>query len=690
MPLSKLNAQQHAAATAPYGENLIIASAGTGKTSTIVARIAHHLNNGIQPQELLLLTFTNKAAAEMIERVSRYYDTSITNKIESGTFHAVSYRLLKRAGKQVVLKQPKELKVVLKSLHEKRNFSFIDAPVAPYSASHLYDLYSLFQNKGTEGYFSDWLASEYPDHEPYRDIYEHLFEEFKEVKMRFGYVDFNDLLINFRDYLKEHDVTFKEILVDEYQDTNRLQGSLIDNFHSQSLFCVGDYDQSIYAFNGADINIIGSFNEKHPNATVYTLTKNYRSSKSILSLANRVISKNERIYPKELEVTKEGDFPAPKLMVFDELFSQYEAIAQKIKQSTTPHEDIAVIFRNNGSADGIEANLRELGIACKRKGGTSFFETKEVKAILDMFTIMINPKDMMSFIHIFEYARGVGGVFAKDLFDALYKVGDGSIIEGILKPKDKKNPYKKSIINHQLGLFDEVFEEQSMAKFKKQGYPDRFLKNPILKHSKINNDLMAYLFDFYTYIHDNKHLSSPKFIIKNIANSKLFERIANTLATKRATQKDGSIHEGQKEEALTNIKRKAALLEHLSRAYKDKYRFINALTLGGNELTEGEGVNLLSIHASKGLEFKEVYIVDLMDGRFPNRKLMSKNGVEDGINEERRLFYVAVTRAKEILYLSYANYDKVKKIDYLPSPFLEEAGMVQSKVEALSEATTKA
>ena len=136
---------------------------------------------------------------------------------------------------------------------------------------------------------------------------------------------------------------------------------------------------------------------------------------------------------------------------------------------------------------------------------------------------------------------------------------------------------------------------------------------------------------------------------------------------------------------MINIRRKAELLGHLSRAYKDKYRFINALTLGGNELTEGEGVNLLSIHASKGLEFKEVYIVDLMDGRFPNRKLMSKNGVEDGINEERRLFYVAVTRAKEILYLSYASYDKVKKIDYLPSPFLEEAGMVQTKVHALSE-----
>jgi len=121
------------------------------------------------------------------------------------------------------------------------------------------------------------------------------------------------------------------------------------------------------------------------------------------------------------------------------------------------------------------------------------------------------------------------------------------------------------------------------------------------------------------------------------------------------------------------------LSKHLSKNYADKYRFINALTLGGAEMSDGEGVNLLSIHASKGLEFKEVYVVDLMDGRFPNRKLMSKNGVEDGLDEERRLFYVAVTRAKEILYLSLAKYDKLKKIDYAPSPFLEEAGMIKMK-----------
>lgn len=675
MPLSRLNEEQYNAATAAYGNNLIIASAGTGKTSTIVARIGYLLNKGVNPEDLLLLTFTNKASQEMVERVARYFDEKVAKKIQSGTFHAVSYRLLKQSGKKIVLKQPKELKMVLRSITEKRNFSYIEADTTPYSAGYLYDLHSLYQNMVSDLSFGQWITEQKSEHEPFEEVYEDVYAEFKELKERFGYVDFNDLLIDFRTYLGENDVKFQEILVDEYQDTNQLQGSLINGFKRESLFCVGDYDQSIYGFNGADITIIGSFADRFDDANVFSLNKNYRSSEPILSLANRVIEKNPRIYPKKLEVTRKGDFAAPRLMIFDELFDQYSAIAQKIKESKTSYEDTAVIFRNNSSADGIEAHLRELGIGCKRKGGTSFFDTKEVKAMLDMFTILINPRDLMSFIHIFEYAKGVGGVFAKDLFDAFYKVGDGNILEGVLSPKEKKNPFKRGIVNHQLGLFDEIIEEESTARFKKMGFDEKFLKNPILKHSKINKDLATYLHAFYIYVNATIDQESPLAIVKNIINSKLFELISERLATQRATRKDATLDESLKKEALVNIRRKALLLQDLARPYSDKYRFINALTLGGGELSEGEGVNLLSVHASKGLEFKEVYIVDLMDGRFPNRKLMSKNGGD--IEEERRLFYVALTRAKDILYLSYAKYDRVKKIDYLHSPFLAEAGMVK-------------
>ncbi len=334
MPLSKLNKEQYEAATASFGYNLIIASAGTGKTSTIVARIGHLLKKGVSPDEILLLTFTNKAATEMLERVGSFFDKKIVKQIESGTFHAVSYRLLKKIGKNIVLKQPKELKILLRAIFANRRFDHIDTNVKPYGASYFYDIFSLYQNSEIELGFSDWLKKNESEHTPFFDIYEDILEEFKAQKNQFGYVDFNDLLILMKNELKkDKNIKFSEILVDEYQDTNILQSSLIESFTCKSLFCVGDYDQSIYAFNGADINIIGSFKDTYKNANIFTLNKNYRSSEVILSLANRVIEKNPRLYPKKLEVTRVGKFETPKLLVYNELFEQYKDIAKRINES---------------------------------------------------------------------------------------------------------------------------------------------------------------------------------------------------------------------------------------------------------------------------------------------------------------------------------------------------------------------
>ncbi|MBQ6224205.1 MAG: UvrD-helicase domain-containing protein, partial [Campylobacter sp.] len=190
--LSKLNTEQYTAATAPKGYNLVIASAGTGKTSTIVARIAHLLNLGTKPEKILLLTFTNKAASEMIARLSRHFDKSITSKIVAGTFHAVSYTLLSKLGKGVVLKQPSELKTLLKSLVERRNFYHI-SDIKPYGGAYLYDIYSLFQNKEMSANFSDWFARNYEDQAEFSEIYEDILREFEEEKAKFNYADFNDI-----------------------------------------------------------------------------------------------------------------------------------------------------------------------------------------------------------------------------------------------------------------------------------------------------------------------------------------------------------------------------------------------------------------------------------------------------------------------------------------------------------------
>lgn len=675
MPLSRLNDEQKQAATTNLGHNLIIASAGTGKTSTIVARIAYLLQNKIKPSDILLLTFTNKAASQMIQRLGQYFSQNTIKEIEAGTFHAVSYRLLKKLGKNISIKQPRELKTLLKTLLDKRRFDYTQSAKKAYQAGYLYDLFSLYKNSVLNLSFSEWIKQESQEQGVFGEIYEDVLDEFEREKKKFGYVDFNDLLIMMRNELKKGArISFSEILIDEYQDTNPLQNSLVEAFNSSSLFCVGDYDQSIYAFNGADIKIIGSFSKRYEKAQVFSLNKNYRSSHLILSLANKVIQNNPRLYEKKLEVTRVGNFESPKLFAFSEIFEQYQQIASKISQSKTPHEQIAVIFRNNSSGDGIEANLRELRINSKRKGGISFFDSREVKALIDLITLCINTKDMMSFIHIFSYAKGAGAALCKDIFDGLYKLGKGDFIEGLLSPDESISPFEKRRQNTQLGLFDDFIEFGSLSKFHSLNFDENFLSNPTLKHPKLGVEAASFLYELYKFAKNAKKIKTPQSLITHAINSSIFTQISQNLATKRATRKDGSLDESLKTEAMERILQKGQILLNLSKNYSQSERFLNALTLGSNEMSEGEGVNLLSVHASKGLEFSEVYIIDLMDGRFPNTKLMKMSG---SLEEERRLFYVATTRAKDKLYLSYAKFDKIKRQDYIHSRFLIEAGLVR-------------
>ncbi len=674
MPLSRLNEEQLEAAKAPFGHNLVIASAGTGKTSTIVGRIGYLLSQGVAPRDILLLTFTNKAAAEMVDRVAGYFSREVASKIEAGTFHAVSYRHLKREKREINLKQPFELKTLFRSIYEKRQFHHLGAQTQPFAANFLYDLYSLYQN-ATKEPFDIWLEGRHQGHELFIDIYLDIIDEFKRSKEEFGFVDFNDLLILMQESVKCNPLPFKEILIDEYQDTNELQGSLIDAMDAPSLFCVGDYDQSIYAFNGANIHIIGSFATKFDDARVFTLTKNYRSTAPILELANRVIEHNERIYPKKLEVVRiDENAPMPRLLIFDNLMQQYETISQTIRRSTTPHNEIAVIFRNNASADGIEAMLKEEGIACRRKGGRSFFDAKEVKAALDIATLVANPKDMMAFIHVFEYAKGIGSATAKELFEGLVTLGEGSMIRGIFNPKPMTNPFKARNTNYQLGLFDHPMQIGSVSRFSHLGLDENFMAHPILKHPALNSDGARFLYDFYRLMRSLKSVKQPQSIVRHILASDVYGFIINLLAERRATLKNGEIDTAKKEDALERIKRKGTLLVRLAQAYNSNEKFINAMVLGGRELNEGEGVNLLTVHASKGLEFDEVYVIDLMDGRFPNRKLAGQGG---SIDEERRLFYVALTRARNLLFLSFAKYDSFKDITFFPSQFLYEAGLLK-------------
>ncbi|WP_456433250.1 ATP-dependent helicase [Nitratifractor sp.] len=672
MPLRGLNPEQKAAATAPAEHNLVIASAGTGKTSTIVGRIAYLLQTGVSPDAILLLTFTNKAAGEMTARLKRHFPADTIDRIEAGTFHAVSYRWIRREDPHAVLKQPGELKTLFRSVYDKRNFKRL-AKGEPFSASYLYELYQLYQNASREP-FDRWFLERHTDHEPLIDVYADIVDEYEESKREFGFLSFNDLLLRVLDEPTIAGRTFQEVLVDEYQDTNTLQGALIDALQPHSLFCVGDYDQSIYAFNGADIRNIATFTERYPDARVFTLATNYRSSAPILSLANRVIERNERIYPKTLRVGREGGGMPPRLLVYEELFEQYQGIAEMIRSRGRGYDQIAVIFRNNASADGVEASLRERGIPCRRKGGTSFFDAKEVRFLLDLVTLLANPKDMMAFIHIFEYADGVGAAVAQELYQYLLHFGEGDLRKGILAPTVRTLPRLKRHKNTQLGLFDNDLEVGSVRRFAHLDLPEEIFSHPLLKHPRLGPEGVLFFQRFYRWFRSVDRTQRPASVLRKALQSELYIRIVDRLASQRARLKNGEIDENRKEEARERILRKGRLLSDLAAHYRDIPRFVNAMILGGSELSEGEGVNLLTVHASKGLEFDTVFVVDLMDGRFPNRKLMERTG---SLEEERRLFYVAVTRARDELYLSTARYDRVRKSTFKPSIFLEEAGLIR-------------
>ncbi len=667
----QLNPEQLKAAKALKGYNLVIASAGTGKTSTIVGRILYLLDNGIKPEEILLLTFTNKASNEMIARVAKY--SKLSSKIEAGTFHAVAYRYLKEHYPNLSLKQPKELKKLLESIVDTKN-ALTDDDKKPYTSQHLYALYSLYTNALKQEDFSAWLSHKNPEHTPYAAFYENILDEFENTKKKHNYIDYNDLLLLFKQAMLERPSPYKEVLCDEFQDTNPLQESILDAINPPSLFCVGDYDQSIYAFNGADISIISNFTQKYKNAQVFTLTKNYRSSKEILDLANQVIQHNERIYPKNLEVVKSGHFNKPALLNYNDNIAQCQDIAKRIVMRKN-FKEVAVIFRNNASADQLEAALRSHNVPSKRKGSASFFESKEVALALDICALIFNPKDIMAAIHVLSHISDIGSNTAKDIHEALMLLGNGDLKLALTHPNKEAKIYTKKKEITSMGLFEEIFALENSSRFNSV-IDKAFHSHPVLMHPKISLNGAKMLSDFFI-LYTKAPTHSPSALIKHILESAFFQTFKTRLLKERSKNKDGSYNEFKKLQAQKRFNEKMDLLSSLAKNYQNLGRFLNSTLIGSSEATQGEGVNLLSVHASKGLEFKDVYIIDLMEGRFPNHKLMNTGG---GIEEERRLFYVAITRAKENLWLSYAKNElreNAKPKEHKPSVFLYEAGLLK-------------
>ena len=660
--MNKLNEEQYAAATAPIGSNLIIASAGTGKTSTIVARIEHLLNLGVKPNEIMLLTFTNKAAKQMLSRLENKLGKANVKGIVSGTFHAISLEYLKK-NKVINLKKTSELRALLKSIYEKYKGKSDDL----YDYSYLAEIYSMFNNTCLDDDFHGFLCDNYESQSHNSDFYCKVLSEFEEQKRLHEYYDFDDLLLQALKYFKnDFKGCFYEVLVDEYQDTNNLQSAILDAIPKKSLFCVGDYDQSIYAFNGANIEIIGTFKDRYKNSTIYSLNKNYRSLGNILEFANRVITKNERLYPKELIVTRKDDIKPIKLHSFNLANEQYEFIANEISEKVRLNEEVAVIYRNNSSGDVIERFLKLKGLKVARKGGSSFYDLKEINALINLANLTNRFSDILSFIDILQQSKGVGNAKVNIIYKAFLELGQGCLIDGILRPI-KKDSYDFLAKNDEkLGLFASM---QNSAKQSEFNYlKTDFKHNPVLLLKELNNENIIFLENLYIFLQENEKNSNAYSLLKNAYSSSIFDLIINNIAIQRSF-KGAKIVDEIKEQKLENIKNNCKYILEDAKNY-DNFKEFYEKTILNIDYENQKGVQLLTVHASKGSEFDVVYLIDLAQGRFPNLKLSKNAG---GIDEERRLFYVAVTRAKNELILSWAKRQKDDdKVDAIRSIFIDE------------------
>jgi len=661
--LKSLNEEQSQAATSTSINNLIVAGAGTGKTSTIVARVVYLLKNGTLPSDILLITFTSKAANEMKERIVKYIQEDIANDILIGTFHSTAINLLKSNGIALNLQSEKSLKAIFTSSYY-RYLSQRDTPEDFYAANTLFELYGVYQAKRNSRSFHEWFKDTYPSKEnqfELLDAYDTVFDLHEEATDNEGIVGFNELLMLAKDKASEFKQDFKEVIIDEYQDTSFLQIEYINSLSHEQLFCVGDYDQSIYAFNGADISIIGSFTQDYKNTSVINLYKNYRSSGPILALAQKSILLNERLFEKKLQVMRTGIEVEPVLASYLNADEQYIDIANKIKDSNVKFSEIAVLYRNNASANGIELTLKSLDIDTVRDDNSSFFDIDEVRYTINLLKLL-RGSDRLPLIEILN---------SFSLHSSSHQIVN-SLLAGYKTTKDAvmypKGNYKFSVSSAM-----EFNQKHSMCKE--------------IKNSSVGN----LFFEIYQMFTSYSRLSHEKFI-DELFNSPIIQKAMEKFAKDKSFNKDKGFNEFKYKENLENILSWQETLRKTISAFKNIDIFLRSV--GGPKKSDDEvdGVRLLSVHGSKGLEFPHVYLIDMNDSTFPNEKLMSNGG--GGLEEERRLFYVSNTRAKDFYHISWGEFD-FKKKPAIPSRFLFEIGLIEEpesfkKAKAKKEKASKA
>lgn len=613
---AELNEQQHAAVTAPPGQTLVIAGAGSGKTRTLTYRVAWLLDNGVLPEQILLLTFTNKAAREMLERVGLLVESD-TARLWGGTFHSIGNKFLRwnaerlgyRKGFSIMDREDqKDLleTVVSGSSIDTTGFRFPKAEV-------LGDIFSMADN--TCASIEEVITRRYPYFDKIIEPVRRIRELYQEKKVETNCMDFDDLLTQSVRLLKEHpdlleryQRQFEFVLVDEYQDTNRLQCEFIEMLTGPdgNLMVVGDDAQSIYSWRGADVSNIINFHEHWPKARVFKIEVNYRSVPEVLNLANASIGHNRAQIRKNLQSSRTGKDMLPAYVPLDSGSAQAAFVAQRIlelqDEDGVSLNDIAILYRAHFHSMELQMELTSRGIPFQITSGLRFFEQAHVKDVAAFMKFAVNRRDEVSFMRMVKLLPGVGGASANKLWASWLKT-------------------------------DAASAEVMPGKFS-----DLLIPMGVPKKARETWDQLAYTLD--ELIVDGKTTTPPEMI------RSIYEGVYQDYMRAKFKNAD------QREQDLEQ-------LSNYSSRFTDPLEFLSQLSLlsgvdtGDNPdpQQDKEAVTLTTAHQAKGLEWHTVFAIWLADGMFPHARAVEESDL--GIEEERRLFYVTVTRAKDELYLCY-------------------------------------
>ncbi len=625
----ELNEEQLKVVMAEPGPILVIAGAGSGKTRVVTYRVARLLEQGVSPNSILLLTFTNKAAREMLHRVEHLIKID-TRYIWGGTFHHIGNMILRqnagRIGYQghfTILdnEDAKDLiEVVTRDAKiDRKERRFPKGQV-------LKEIFSYAAN--TMATLEESIKERFPYFIDILDEITMLEKRYQEKKRVTNAMDFDDLLVYWHRILKEDEAlrqfyasTFSHILVDEYQDTNRLQAEIVDFMGAinRNVTVVGDDAQSIYSFRGANFQNILEFPQRYPDAQVFKLETNYRSTPEILGLANNSIAHNLKQFEKNLRAVKKPG-PTPVLSPMRDVLQQAEFVAQRIlelRDEGVPLDQIAVLYRAHYHCMELQMELTRRDIPFEVRSGLRFFEQAHIKDVVAHMRVMANPVDEISWKRILRMAPRIGKKTADRTYEYL-KTADDPI--GLFITK-KIGEQLKSIPQENLETWSKLFKELDA-----------------LKAQEALSDMISAVLE-HGYA-DYLKLNFPN-------------------------------HESRLED-LTQ-------LMNFSTKYQSLVTFLSELSLmsgiAGEEIVsagyDDERVVLSTVHQAKGLEWKAVFMIWCAEGRFPNPKAIEEGALE----EERRLFYVASTRAMDQLYLCYplTVFDKdVGLVILKPSRFISE------------------